>query len=149
MRPRKRILCYNTDPTALSCLVLPLECAGYRALSSGAWQDAVAMFHEEHSLTLAIIDISDESGWGIGLVATLKTERPHRPVIALCTKAQVANGVSTVADAQLVTQWCPMADLLQRVKAMSARKRGPRKGWKLAPAIKPVSRVAEKVRRVA
>jgi hypothetical protein len=47
--------------------------------------------------------------------------------------AQAANGDIHVADAVLARKNCSSFELLERVKVMSARKRGPRKGAQRIP----------------
>ena len=42
--------------------------------------------------------------------------------------AQAARGEIHVADAMLARRNCTTQELLERIKVMSARKRGPRKG---------------------
>jgi hypothetical protein len=52
---------------------------------------------------------------------------------------QAANGELHVADAVLVKKNCSTLELLERIKVMSARKRGPRKG---AQRFTPVNELA-------
>ena len=72
------------------------------------------------------------------LVERLKRMRGHVPMILL-GDVQAANGELHVADAVLVKKNCSAQELLERIKVMSARKRGPRKG---AQRFTPVNELA-------
>ena len=72
------------------------------------------------------------------LVERLKRMRSHVPMILL-GDAQTVDGEMHVADAVLAKKNCSTQELLERIKVMSARKRGPRKG---AQRITPVNELA-------
>ncbi len=64
---------------------------------------------------------------GDQLVAKLKQIASHVPMVLL-GDPQKMNGQIHGADALLAKKTCSPQELLERVKLMSARKRGPRKG---------------------
>ena len=64
---------------------------------------------------------------GIQLAERLKRMRSHVPMLLL-GDAQAVGGEMHVADAVMARKNCTSCELLERVKVMSARKRGPRKG---------------------
>lgn len=64
---------------------------------------------------------------GRQLVERLKRMAAHVPMILLAD-AQAGGGEIHVADAMLARRNCSSQELLERIKVMSARKRGPRKG---------------------
>jgi two-component system, OmpR family, response regulator CpxR len=64
---------------------------------------------------------------GNQLVNRLKQIASHVPMILL-GDPQSMGGQIHVADALIAKKQCSPQDLLERVKIMSARKRGPRKG---------------------
>jgi DNA-binding response OmpR family regulator len=71
---------------------------------------------------------------GSQLVERLKQIASHVPMILL-GDPQKMSGEMHSADALLAKKNCSPQDLLERIKVMSARKRGPRKGsLRVAPA---------------
>jgi DNA-binding response OmpR family regulator len=67
------------------------------------------------------------------LVERLKQIASHVPMIVLGDPQRMA-GEMHAADALLAKKNCSPLELLERIKVMSARKRGPRKGsQRLAP----------------
>jgi DNA-binding response OmpR family regulator len=72
---------------------------------------------------------------GCQLVERLKQIAAHVPMIVLGDPQRMA-GEMHAADALLAKKNCSPQDLLERIKVMSARKRGPRKGSvRMAPVI--------------
>ena len=63
----------------------------------------------------------------------LKQMTVHVPMILLGDSAGCMNGEIHVADAVLARKNCSSQELLERIKVMSARKRGPRKGAQRMP----------------
>jgi DNA-binding response OmpR family regulator len=64
---------------------------------------------------------------GCQLVERLKQIASHVPMILLGDPQKMA-GEMHAADALLAKKNCSPQELLERIKVMSARKRGPRKG---------------------
>ncbi len=64
---------------------------------------------------------------GDQMVAQLKQMAPHIPMILLGDPQKMAGEIHA-ADALLAKKSCSPQELLERIKIMSARKRGPRKG---------------------
>jgi len=58
--------------------------------------------------------------------------RSYVPMLLLAD-GQAAGGEIHVADAVMARKGCSSLELLERVKVMSARKRGPRKGAQRIP----------------
>jgi DNA-binding response OmpR family regulator len=72
---------------------------------------------------------------GSQLVERLKQIASHVPMILLGDPQRMA-GEMHAADALLAKKNCSPQELLERIKVMSARKRGPRKGsQRLAPVM--------------
>jgi CheY-like chemotaxis protein len=127
MRPKKVILCVDDNEQELSVLKFMLMTNGYRVLAASNGQEAIAVFATEPQIDLVLADTTMPQMNGGQLLERLKRMRGHVPMILL-GDAQVANGELHVADAVLVKKNCSTQELLERIKAMSARKRGPRKG---------------------
>ncbi len=126
MRPKKVILCVDSNEQDLSVLKFMLTTNGYRVLSAGNGPEAVGVF-SENSVDLVLANFSMPQMDGDQLVGRLKQIASHVPMILL-GDPQKMNGQIHRADALLSKKACSPHELLERVKVMSARKRGPRKG---------------------
>ena len=126
MRPKKVILCVDGNEQELSVLKFTLETNGYRALAAHSGQEAIAIFPTTPEIDLVLTDGSMPQMNGFQLAERLKRMRPHVPIILLA-EGKAATEESHMADAVMV-KGCTRLELLERVKVMSARKRGPRKG---------------------
>ncbi|MFP5207227.1 MAG: response regulator transcription factor [Acidobacteriota bacterium] len=133
MRPKKVILCVNPNEQELSVLAFMLTTNGYRVLAASSAQEALAMFTGEQ-VDLVLADNAMPQMNGRQLVERLKRVAGHVPMILL-GDPQAMGGEIHVADALLAKKNCPAQELLERVKVMSARKRGPRKGAQRMAAV--------------
>jgi two-component system response regulator CpxR len=138
MRPKKVILCVDDNEQELSVLKFMLETNGYRVLAALNGQEAIAVFATAPQIDLVLADTTMPQMNGGQLVERLKRMRGHVPMILLGDN-QAANGELHLADAVLVKKNCSPQELLERIKVMSARKRGPRKG---AQRFTPVNELA-------
>jgi CheY-like chemotaxis protein len=138
MRPKKVILCVDDNEQELSVLKFMLETNGYRVLAAANGQEAIALFSTAPQIDLVLTDTTMPQMSGGQLVMRLKRMRSHVPMVLL-GDTQSANGEIHVADAVIARKNCPTQELLERIKIMSARKRGPRKG---AQRISPVAELA-------
>lgn len=126
MRPKKIILCVDDNEQDLSVLKFMLMTNGYRVLAATTGQEAIHLF-SENAVDLVLADHAMPQMNGDQLVARLKQIAGHVPM-ALLGDPQKMNGQIHGADALLAKKTCTPQELLDRVKLMSARKRGPRKG---------------------
>jgi two-component system response regulator CpxR len=138
MRPKKVILCVDDNEQELSVLKFMLATNGYRVLTALNGQEAIAVFATAPQIDLVLTDTVMPQMSGGQLVERLKRMRGHVPMILL-GDAQAAHGELHLADAVLVKKNCSTQELLERIKVMSARKRGPRKG---AQRFTPVDELA-------
>ncbi len=127
MRPKKVILCVDDNEQELSVLKFMLETNGYRVLAAASGQEAIAVFSAAPQIDLVLADTHMPQMSGVQLAERLKRMRSHVPMLLL-GDAQAAGGEIHVADAVMARKNCTSFELLERVKLMSARKRGPRKG---------------------
>jgi CheY-like chemotaxis protein len=133
MRPKKVILCVDDNEQELSVLKFMLATNGYRVVSACTGQEAVGIF-AEIQVDLVLADYAMPNMNGSELVDRLKQIAPHIPMILL-GDPQKMSGEMHAADALLAKRSCSPQELLERIKVMSARKRGPRKGtMRVAPA---------------
>jgi two-component system, OmpR family, response regulator CpxR len=126
MRPKKVILCVDDNEQELSVLKFMLDINGYRVLTASNGQEAIAIFATAPQIDLVLADTTMPQMSGTQLVERLKRMRGFVPMILL-GDAQAANEIH-VADAVLARKNCSTLELLERIKVMSVRKRGPRKG---------------------
>jgi two-component system, OmpR family, response regulator CpxR len=138
MRPKKVILCVNNNEQELSVLRFMLMTNGYRVLSASNGQEAIAIFANAPQVDLVLADTTMPGMSGVQLAERLKNVRYHAPTILL-GDAQPVNGEIHMADAVLARKNCSSQELLERIKVMSARKRGPRKGALRMPQIEELA----------
>jgi len=141
MRPKKIILCVEDNEQELSVLKFMLSTNGYRVLSAGNGQEAIELFSSA-PVDLVLADQSLPQMNGCQLVERLKQIASHIPMIVLGDPQRMAGEMHS-ADALLAKKNCSPLELLERIKVMSARKRGPRKGsLRQAPVQTPVLELA-------
>jgi two-component system response regulator CpxR len=126
MRPKKIILCVDDNEQELSVLTFMLQTNGYRVLSASNGQEAIGIFADT-AVDLVLTDFGMPHMNGNQLVSRLKQIASHVPMIML-GDPQKMGGDMHAADALLTKKNCTSHELLEKVKTMSARKRGPRKG---------------------
>ncbi|MGD0786364.1 MAG: response regulator [Terracidiphilus sp.] len=126
MRPKKVILCVDDNEQELSVLKFMLATNGYRVVSASSGQEAIGIF-SEMQVDLVLADYAMPQMNGNQMVDRLKQIAPHIPMV-LMGDPQRMGGEMHRADALLSKKQCTAQELLERIKVMSARKRGPRKG---------------------
>jgi len=126
MRPKKIILCVNDNEQELSVTSFMLNTSGYRVVSTTNGQEAIELF-SGMQVDLVLADYAMPQMNGAQLVSRLKQIASHVPMILL-GDPQTMGGQIHLADALLAKKQCSPQELLERIKIMSARKRGPRKG---------------------
>lgn len=132
MRPKKVILCVDDNEQDLSVLKFMLITNGYRVLSATNGEDAIALFGD-NLVDLVLADFTMPRMNGNQLVIKLKQLAAHVPMMLL-GDPQKMDGQMHAADAFVGKKSCAPQELLEHIKRMSARKRGPRKGMqRLAP----------------
>lgn len=110
-----------------------LSTNGYRIVPATSGQDAIELF-SGMQVDLVLADYGMPQMNGSHLVSRLKQIAAHVPMILL-GDPQTMGGQMHMADALLAKKQCSPQELLERIKIMSARKRGPRKGTvRQAPA---------------
>ncbi|MGC9157530.1 MAG: response regulator [Terracidiphilus sp.] len=126
MRPKKIILCIDDNEQDLSVLKFMLATNGYRVVAATSGQQAIGIFADT-PVDLVLADYAMPQMNGAQLVERLKQIAAHVPMILLGDPLKM-NGEIHIADALLPKKNCTAQDLLERIKVMSARKRGPRRG---------------------
>lgn len=125
MRPKKTILCVDDNEQALSVRKFMLEIRGYRVLIAKTGQEALETFTSA-TVDLVLSDLVMPNMDGNELIRRLKESAPDVPMILF--SGSVKSGERAIcADAFLPKGACTPVDLLERIRLMIARKRGPKK----------------------
>jgi two-component system, OmpR family, response regulator CpxR len=125
MRPRKTILCVDDNEQALSVRKFMLETRGYRVLTAQTAADALEIF-AAGNVDLVLSDLIMPQMDGNELVRRMKSIAPEVPTIILSGSVKNFERASS-ADAFLPKGACTPLEVLERIRVMIARKRGPRK----------------------
>jgi two-component system response regulator CpxR len=128
MRPKKTILCVDDNEQVLSVRTFLLETRGYRVIAVGTPQEALETISHSlpGSLDLLLCDLVMPRMDGNELVRRAKELHPSLP-------AMIVSGTVTAydragrADAFLPKGACSPVELLERIRILVARKRGPKK----------------------
>jgi len=125
MRPKKVILCVDDNEQALSVRKFLLETRGYRVLTSLVPEEALERFRRG-GIDLVLSDLNMPRMDGNDLARRMKEVAPEVPILLMsgCVKAFDR---ATCADYFLPKGACSPLDVLDRVRMMLARKRGPKK----------------------
>src|SRR6185312_15244912 len=122
MRPRKQILCVSPNEQDLSVLTFMLHTNGFKVLPACSLEDALYVF-SNCGVDLVIGDLpADEN---IAMARKMKTMIGLVPIMLLGGALLMQ---THGADAMIVKRNCSAAELLERIKVMITKKRGPRKG---------------------
>jgi CheY-like chemotaxis protein len=126
MRPKKTILCVDDNEQILSVRTFLLETRGYRVIALTNPHEALDVIAHSlpGSLDLLLADLIMPQMDGNELVRRAKDLHPQLP-------AMIVSGTVTAydragrADVFLPKGACTPAELLERVRILVARKRGP------------------------
>jgi CheY-like chemotaxis protein len=135
MRPRKIIVCVEDNEQALSVRKFLLETRGYRVIGFANAADALEYLQgaTPGSIDLLLSDLILPQMDGNELVRRAKQLHPCLP--ALLVSGTVTNfDRAGAADAFLPKGACTPIEMLDRIRIMVARKRGPKKQPTSAPA---------------
>jgi len=128
MRPRKTILVVEDNEQVLSVRKFLLETRGYRVLPMTSASEALEYLKDSlpGSIDLLLADLILPQMDGNELIRRAKQVQPALP--ALLISGTVSNfDRAAAADAFLPKGACTPAELLDRIRILVARKRGPKK----------------------
>ena len=128
MRPRKTILCVEDNEQVLSVRKFLLETRGYRVLAMSSAAEAMEYLQQAvpGSIDLLLSDLIMPQMDGNELVRRAKQIHPFLP--ALLVSGTVSSfDRAAAADAFLPKGASTPAELLDRIRILVARKRGPKK----------------------
>lgn len=125
MKPKRTILCVDDNEQSLSHRKIMLETRGYRVATFARGEDGLARFLQG-GIDLVIADMAMPGLDGPQLIAKVKEQSPQTPAILISSKARICNHDSQ-ADVFLAKGMYAPADLLERVRLLLVRKRGPKR----------------------
>jgi CheY-like chemotaxis protein len=125
MKPKRTILCVDDNEQSLSHRKIVLETRGYRVASFNRGEDAFARFLQG-GVDLVIADMAMPGLDGPQLIARIKDTSPQTPAILISSKVRLYDHDSR-ADVFLTKGMYSPADLLERVRQLLVRKRGPKR----------------------
>ena len=125
MKPKRTILCVDDNEQTLSHRKIMLETRGYRVASFSRGEDAVERF-KQGGIDLVITDMAMPGLDGPQVIATVKNISPQTPAILISSKVRIYDHESQ-ADVFLAKGMYNPADLLERIRLLLVRKRGPKR----------------------
>jgi CheY-like chemotaxis protein len=136
MRPKKTILCVDDNEQALSVRKFLLETRGYKVIAAGTGAEALAVLRKagQGSIDLLLTDLAMPQMDGDDLIYQAKQIHPALPTLLLSGTVKQFDR-PTRADVYLAKGSDTPLELLERVRVLVARKRGPKKAITSQPMV--------------
>jgi two-component system response regulator CpxR len=125
MKPKRTILCVDDNEQCLSIRKVLLETRGYRVLAYSNSEQALARF-AQGGVDLVLTDLIMPGVNGSKLIEEVKDISPGTPAILLSGTVKIYEQ-ETSADVFLAKGMYVPADLLERIRLLLVRKRGPKR----------------------
>lgn len=125
MRPKKIILCVDDNEQSLSIRKFMLETRGYAVVACTNGNDALAAFRKDGA-DLILADLMMPGIDGADLVQQIKSASPETPAIIFSGKIRMCDK-DLQADLFLPKGMHAPSELLDRIRLLLVRKRGPKK----------------------
>jgi CheY-like chemotaxis protein len=125
MKIKKTILCVDDNEQSLSIRKLVLETRGYRVIVCTAGEQALEVFLHG-GIDLVLTDLMMPGMNGDDLAKQVKQLSPETPVILFSGKVRVYDQ-TTQADVFLPKGAYAPVELLERIRLLLTRKRGPKR----------------------
>ena len=125
MKPKRTILCVEDNEQALSIRKIMLETRGYRVLAFSSGQEALERFRKG-GIDLVLTDLIMPGLDGARLIDEIKGISPQTPAILVSGRVRMCDR-DTRADVFLPKGSYAAVDLLERIRVLLVRKRGPKK----------------------
>jgi CheY-like chemotaxis protein len=125
MRPKRTILCVDDNEQALSIRKVMLETRGYRVVACTSGRQALDAFRQG-GVDLVLTDLLMPDMDGAALVDKIKDASPETPAILFSGKVK-AYEKETRADLFLPKGMYAPMELLERMRIMLIKKRGPKR----------------------
>ena len=125
MKPKRTILCVDDNEHSLSIRKVMLETRGYRVLTSANGRDALEIFRKG-GIDLLLTDLMMPEVDGNELIRRAKEMSPFTPAILFSGHSKFCTSDSC-ADLFLPKGTHAPIELLERIRLMLVRKRGPKR----------------------
>jgi DNA-binding response OmpR family regulator len=125
MKPKRTILCVDDNEQSLSIRKVLLETRGYRVCACTKAEDALEIF-KKGGVDLVLTDLVMPGFDGTRLIQEIKAMSPETPAILLSGKVRIYDR-DTQADVFLPKGMYAPAELLERIRLLLIRKRGPKR----------------------
>jgi two-component system, OmpR family, response regulator CpxR len=125
MKPKKTILCVDDNEQALSIRKVLLETRGYRVIACNSGEQGLAAFRCG-GVDLVLTDLIMPGVDGSRLIEEVKSLSPQTPVVLISGRVKIYER-ETLADVFLPKGMYEPAELLERIRLLLVRKRGPKR----------------------
>jgi CheY-like chemotaxis protein len=142
MRPKKTILCVDDNEQVLSVRTFLLETRGYRIVAVNTAQEALEVLERSlpGTLDLVLCDLLMPQMDGNELVRRAKQLHPGLPAMIVSGTVNAFDR-ALHADVFLPKGASSPAEMIERIRVLVARKRGPKKST-IPASTKPADRAA-------
>jgi DNA-binding response OmpR family regulator len=125
MKPKKTILCVDDNEQALSIRKILLETRGYRVVACKDGEVALDVFRRG-GVDLVLTDLLMPGVDGSRLIEEVKRLSPQTPAVLISGRTKIYER-ETLADVFLPKGFYEPAELLERIRLLLVRKRGPKR----------------------
>jgi two-component system, OmpR family, response regulator CpxR len=125
MKPKRTILCVDDNEQSLSIRKVMLETRGYHVITCTGGQAALERF-KKGGVDLVLTDLTMPGLDGSKLIEEIKSLSPQTPAILLSGKVKTYDR-DTKADVFLPKGMFAPVELLERIRVLLVRKRGPKR----------------------
>jgi CheY-like chemotaxis protein len=125
MKPKRTILCVDDNEQLLSIRKVVLETRGYRVIACTSGTDALEQF-KQGGVDLVLTDLIMPGIDGHRLIEEIKSLSPQTPAILFSGKAKFYER-DLRADVFLPKGMYAPLELLERIRILLVRKRGPKR----------------------
>ena len=125
MKPKKTILCVDDNEQSLSIRKILLETRGYRVVACNNGELALDAF-QRGGIDLVLTDLMMPGMDGSRLGEEIKRLSPQTPALLISGRVKIYER-DTLADLFLPKGMYEPAELLERIRLLLVRKRGPKR----------------------
>lgn len=125
MKPKRTILCVDDNEQSLSIRKVMLETRGYRVITCSNAPEALTIF-KSGGIDLLLTDLIMPGHDGHWLIEEIKNLSPQTPAILFSGKIRIYDR-DLRADAFLPKGTYAPIELLERIRLLLIRKRGPKR----------------------
>jgi CheY-like chemotaxis protein len=135
MKPKKTILCVDDNEQQLSIRKILLETRGYRVVACNNGEQALEAF-QRGGIDLVLTDLVMAGIDGSRLIEEVKRMSPQIPAVLISGRVKIYER-DTQADVFLPKGMYEPADLLERVRVLLVKKRGPKRPFQASSRTTP------------